>query len=116
MTVLKELNWSEIATRLKELRTSNKLTIERTAELIGVSTSFIGLIEKGNSGVSIENLYKLSQIFNVSVDYLITGSTNNHDAHTKFTLLNTAVFDWSESEIAFLADLSRFLRTKITVK
>jgi len=67
------LDWKKIDSRIRTLRQNNNLTIERLCEMIGVSTSFIGLVERGDSKISIENLYKLSQVFHVSIDYLLKG-------------------------------------------
>lgn len=116
--MVKELSWKEISERLKVLRKQNKLTIERLAELVGVSTSFIGLIEKGDSGVSLENLYKLSQIFNCSIDYLVTGKEigSPADTHAGFKELNAALYDYQDKEIDFIIDLSKFLRNRVAVK
>lgn len=116
--LMKELSWKEIAVRLKALRKQHHLTIERLAEMVNVSISFIGLIEKGESGVSLENLYKLAQLYNCSLDYLVTGSeyTGEQDANARFAQLNTAFYGYADDEVAFVASLARFLRGKVTVK
>ena len=111
-----KLDWRQISARLKHLRVSNKLTIERLAELIGVSTSFIGLIERGQSGISIENLFALSQIFNCSVDFLLTGNTADSNHHTKFAKFNATLYDYSDNEIDFVVELAEFIKNKSPVK
>lgn len=114
---MEELDWGSIAVRLRELRLENKITIERLAEMVGVSTSFIGLVEKGDSGISIENLYKLSQVFRVSVDYILTGKADReYNYYSKFDQLNTALFDYSDEELNFLISLSKFLKPRISIK
>lgn len=47
-----------------------RITQERLAELVNVSTSLIGNMESGktNQGISIYTLYKISSILNVSVE------------------------------------------------
>jgi len=116
--MVKELSWTEISQRLKSLRKENKLTIERLAELVGVSTSFIGLIEKGESGISIENLYKLSQVFNCSLDYLVTGNKTGttSNTHSRFVELNSTLYDYEDKEIAFIIEMAKFLRNRVSVK
>ena len=51
----------------------NKLTQERLAEKIDVSTAFIGNLEsnKIKQGLSVYTLYKLSKALNVSIDDLV---------------------------------------------
>ncbi len=53
----------EIGKRIRDQRLKNKLTIEKLCELLDVSPSFIGLVERGTSGISIEKLCRLSEIF-----------------------------------------------------
>lgn len=110
---MKELNWNDVATRLRALRKQHRLTIERLAEMVNVSTSFIGLIEKGESGVSLENLYKLSQVYNCSLDYLVTGEKTENDENELVAQLSTAFYGYNDKELNFVADLARFVRGKI---
>jgi len=110
------LNLQDIGIRLKHLRTSHQLTIERLAELIDASASFIGLIEKGQSGVSIDNLYKLSQIFDVSTDYILIGSPDRPDRIPRFARLNSALYDYTETEIEFIIELSNLIKKRTVVK
>lgn len=115
---MNQLNWDDIGVRLKELRKKNDITIERLCEIVGVSTSFIGLIERGDSKISIDNLFKLSRVFNVSVDYILTGDENIviEKSYSRFDKLNSAVYDYSEEELDFLIDLSKFLKKRVDVK
>lgn len=114
---MKELNWKEVASRLKALRKQNHLTIEKLAEMVNVSTSFIGLIEKGESGVSLENLYKLAQIYGCSLDYLVAGEdSENRAVDSPMSMVGTALHGCNDEEIVFFADLARFLRRKLTAK
>lgn len=48
----------------------HNLTQKDLAEKIGVSVSLIGCLEskKSSQGISIYNLYKISEILNVSID------------------------------------------------
>lgn len=113
-----ELNWKEISRRLKKLRNKNKITIERLSEIIGVSTSFVGLVERGDSGISIDNLFKLSRVFGVSVDYILTGEQEGivNATPTKFSRLNAVFSDYAENELDFVIDLAKFLKGRIDVK
>jgi transcriptional regulator with XRE-family HTH domain len=112
---LKSLNWIDIGSRIKELRQRNKITIERLCEIIGVSPSFIGLIERGDSGISVDNLYKLSQVFDVSVDYLLTG-TSAVTERSRFDVLISNIYDYTEKEIDSLITLSKFIDKHYNVK
>lgn len=57
--------------RVRIRRTVLELTQEGLAEKIGVSTSFIGHIERGSRKLSVETLYSLCVALDVSADFLI---------------------------------------------
>lgn len=61
--------------RIKYLRSKNNLNQEHLAILLKVTRSTISKWELEKAEPSIEFLIKLSEIFNVSIDYLV-GSTN----------------------------------------
>lgn len=72
-------NFSE---RIKKLRIKNKYTQEQLAEKVGVTPTGVSYWESGKSIPNFDTLKKLSEIFNVSIDYL-TGNeaekNNNKD-------------------------------------
>ena len=57
--------------RFKELRKENKLSTIELGKKLGVSNSTITRWENENIIPSIEHLYNIAVIFNVSADYLI---------------------------------------------
>lgn len=65
--------------RLKQLRRNTDITQRELADIVGVVPSAIGKYERlPNSYPSVEVLIKLSEYFNVTVDYLLKGvQTNN---------------------------------------
>ena len=56
---------------IKDLRHINQISQQKLANSIGVSRSTIAMWELGNSEPDNENLTKLANFFNVSVDYLL---------------------------------------------
>ena len=65
--------------RLKELRAKAGLKQSQLGEKVGVSASTIGMYEQGRRSPDREMLIKLSNVFNVSVDYLLGNDKNNTD-------------------------------------
>lgn len=63
----------ECGTRIRQLRIKNGLTQEKTAAALNVDRSFYNRIETGKKGCSIDLLVQLSELFHVSLDYLILG-------------------------------------------
>ena len=57
--------------RLKELREAGGLSQQKLAALLGVGQSTVGMWESGKNKPESGTLIKLSEIFGVSVDYLI---------------------------------------------
>ena len=61
--------------RLKFLRTRSNLTQEQLSKIINVSTSAIGMYERGAREPAFDTLMRIANHFNVSVDYLIGNSS-----------------------------------------
>lgn len=57
--------------RIKELRKSKRMTQIRLSIELSVSQETISAYENGKHYPSVENLLKMSEIFNVSCDYIL---------------------------------------------
>lgn len=53
--------------RIHELRKKNKLTQSELAEKVGLSTNFIGMVERGERNTSVDKIFKLAKAFNISL-------------------------------------------------
>ena len=58
---------------LREIRIKKKLNQQKVAMDLGISREAISHYENGKRSPSIETLVILSNYYNVSIDYLITG-------------------------------------------
>jgi len=63
---------------VKKYRLMYDLSIEELAKLLGLSSAFVGLIERGERGVSLKNLVRLSEIFDIDINQLIYDSSLEH--------------------------------------
>ena len=83
--------------RIKALRNKSGLTQEELAIKAGVSSDYLGKIERGERGCSVDLFVRLSEIFDVTTDYLIMGdvekSATVKDLIDKAILLLTKVRD-----------------------
>lgn len=68
---LKEIDKRETGRRIREKREQLNLTREDLGRELSVTSKFISEIEYGNKGISVETLYKLKQILNVSANYIL---------------------------------------------
>ncbi len=64
--------------KLKQIRTSRGLTQQRLADKLGITKSTISAYENSSKYPSLEILYNLAIILNVSTDYLL-GLSNDKD-------------------------------------
>lgn len=81
-----------VGERLYELRTRNNMTQEKLAEELNVSRQSISKWELDKTLPDVERLMQLSDLYQVSMDYLIKGTKENSDeiVKTKESLKNTS--------------------------
>ena len=73
------MDYVDLGKRIRKQRIYLKWTQEELAHAIGVSTSFVGHIERGTRKASLETLVLLANSMRVSVDYLLEGSLTRLD-------------------------------------
>ena len=77
----------EFSERLKDLRKQAELTQVDVAEKLGISQPAYASWERGLKKPTQENLVKIAQILNVSVDYLVGNSEEKADELDNIELL-----------------------------
>lgn len=60
--------------RIRECRNLFNITQAKLAETIDVSNNTISNMETGNNDIKLDNVIKLADFFQVSLDYLIKGT------------------------------------------
>jgi len=94
------LNYKEIGQRISNERQKYDLTREQLAELIDLSSTFLGQVERGEKKMGLEALMRLSETLHVSVDYLLKGQqqpTSQKSADDLYGL----IINCSEKEITY---------------
>lgn len=74
-----------LAIRIMQLRKLSGMTQLQLAQILHISASAEGMYEQGRRTPSLEVLIMMSQLFGVSLDYLITGS--------EFSQVHTGILD-----------------------
>ncbi len=74
----KDLN-IQIGENIKAIRERIGYTQERFAELVDVSAQYISDVERGNVGISVATLKKISEITAVSSDAILLGKCAYND-------------------------------------
>ena len=75
---MKYYNVLEVAARIRRLRTAHGYTQETVAQLLNIDRSFLSRIESGTKGCSVDLFIRISEVYHVSMDYLILGQTDSH--------------------------------------
>ncbi|MFD2116392.1 helix-turn-helix domain-containing protein [Paenibacillus yanchengensis] len=107
-----------LGSRLKNLRTSHKLTQKQLAEKVNVTHVSISGYESGNRSPDTETLQSLADFFDVSVDYLLgrtddssTSANSDKPSNSGRAYLDGGK-DWTEEEIQAADDFIKLLRKK----
>ena len=80
-----------LCSRIAALRRQKGLSQAQLAEQLGVSPSAVGMYEQGRREPSADTLVALSEVFGVSVDYLLTGKPFPEERRELETLLMSRI-------------------------
>lgn len=73
----------EIGKRVSEIRNSLHMTKKDFAKLIGMKEQYLGTVENGQKGLTIEKAIEICNKTGVSADYLLLGVNNNIEEKIK---------------------------------
>lgn len=107
------IDMKTIGTRIKQRRIELGLKQMEIKDAVGISSGNLSDIENGNRAPSMTTLYRLSQILNCSIDWIVTGESLNTektsislsgDALKLLTYFN-AISHKDQEELLVLAEL-----------
>ena len=104
-----------IGENIRTARKNKGLTIATLSELVGISESFLGLVERGESSISIDTLIGICKSLGVSADSIILEVTEPSPTiadkkDVLLTLINTA----DEGELDFLIEYVKLYRNRVS--
>lgn len=70
-------NQKLLAKKIQNFRKEEKVSQQEVADKFGVSEQPISKWESGQGNPAIDNVVKLTEIYNVSADYILLGRENN---------------------------------------
>ncbi|MDE6709743.1 MAG: helix-turn-helix domain-containing protein [Oscillospiraceae bacterium] len=73
-----EFDRRKIGERISKQRRKLGLTQQNIYDEIDISQNHYSRIENGHVGISIDKLIQLSDILNISIDYILTGKTQGN--------------------------------------
>ena len=103
----------EIGENIRAVRKSKNLTIETLSELAGISESFLGTVERGESSLSIETLINLCKVLDVSADFLVMHGQSAPALSDKRDTLLTMLKNATDEELGFLIDYVKLYRGRV---
>ena len=81
------VDYKKIGQRIREQRKAKKLTMDQLAEMIDISFSYMGHIERGTRVASVETLARLCEALELDMHYVVFGCSSGYNAR-KMALLN----------------------------
>lgn len=75
-----KIDYSKIGQKIKTKRQEMGMSQEQLAEACDISYSYIGHIERASRNLSLTTAIKLSQVLNVSLDYLLLDAIPSESA------------------------------------
>lgn len=106
-----------IGSKIAKLRKEHNMTQEQLAEKLDISIKHCSAVERGLSSLSLEKLIDVSNLFDISLDYLVKGDLNSdYTSNNRLTVLPpsiTSILDSNNKhEVDLLLEYLRFY-TKI---
>ena len=108
--------------RVKEIRTTLKMSQKKMSEILGISHNYISDIERGNANPGPEFFFKLFRKLNIDLNYVFIGTGemfNKEEEKTqKIQCLQLEEFDFTEDlenieQVAWLMVNSTYFRNMI---
>ena len=102
----------DMGKRVRILRRAAGITIDQLSDQIGITPSYLGLIERGARGITVERLIDLSIFFKCTADFLLTGKESSA-SEIKFSsspLANSIDLMLNEEEKQKLHDFIKAIR------
>lgn len=100
---------------LRELRLERGMSQVELGKLLGVTGSQIGMLEQGKREPSIKILIKLSEVFNVPVDFLVRDDHDNV-SKTLANYYNDNCFPYSDEDQCILEFCKELLAGQTIIK
>ena len=105
---------------IRNERLARDMSIDELAELLELTSGFVGLIERGQRGATPITLFKLSSIFGISIDNIfqcregasVTMADDSHNSVTqvKRNKIASLVSDLTCRELEFIINIVKSLR------
>ena len=77
------VDYKRVGLRIQKQRKEKGLSQEQLAELIGISLSFLGHIERGTRKASVETLARICKALDADMHYIVFGDPSGHSVNSE---------------------------------
>lgn len=104
--------WVQIGERVTQIREELNLSKAHFGRLIGVSGQYMGMVEKGSQGLSVDLIVKICNATGVSADYILFGFTDHkRDPETAKALVGLS-HEQIQIALDIIKKLAEFINTE----
>lgn len=104
------MNFFLLGKKIRNLRNMHHFSQADLAELIDVSTNYIGQIERGDRKPSLETLVSLCSVLNTTMDYLLSDSIQKNEDQISIDILDKLSSLSSEEKEFFYHTLCNYIQ------
>ena len=98
--------------KIRKLRNLHHMSQAKLAELIDVSTNYIGQIERGDRKPSLETVVALCNALNTNMDYLLSDSLTLNEDQLTLDILNKLQHLNKDEKRFFYSTITDFIYLK----
>jgi len=107
-----------IGENIRNERIARNISIDELAEMLDLTSGFVGLIERGQRGTTPCTLYKLSDVFGLDIDNffrgvelgLSVGEERLPKSHAKRKKIESLIAGFNEMELDFAINVLKGMR------
>ena len=103
------MDYKQLGIRIRQERLRLNLTQEQLSEYIGISTAYLGQIERGDRNVTLDKLIPIANRLGVTIDYLLTDYINEHNIDINLKRLSQLFDGKSEAEKEMAVNMIKML-------
>lgn len=101
-------DWETSGKRIKKLRKERSLSQSALSDEVGIHEKTIGKAERGEMGLSVDNLLLIADYFGTTIDYLVVGSLQNEVNEKLFALVTKMNAKQQEAACIILENVLAF--------
>lgn len=108
---LKVIDEVEMGGRIRRKREFLNMSRKEVADLMGICPKTLYYVENGEKGLSLKNLYKISQILDLSCDYILAGVESKSDCDEGRQLIQQEILEplkyCTLNQLTYIEDITR---------